>query len=391
MNKKTIFLLPLDLKGKKQTRITPKFIRDVFNTDKVEVLPEHLQKKKKNIFTVELNRLIGKISEKNKNPELKKESIAEEVVEKPVEQEIIKPELVKEEVPVVVNSNLPQIDESYTLLNKIYAGDNSLENADLYLQSIFQTYKIKSYSLFYFEPHTFTYYPIFSQGLSEKARTNLLFQRGDKFIQNKKEGFIHLYFQPVLLNDIFFKKKFSPQELTQFSSIVLKFLDTHTLPGLVTFFYDRDASPSQEEIEEICQKIDKDLEPLIPFLNSTFQKELDSKIDSFDFLRKIIHAINIQTNHFPDGFYFTKIKIANYLTVPEAISKKNTFLSLLKNYLLSKEGLIEISPYEFILITKENEVEKIMKFISENSKSEFEFKIKTRKYPDDGKNLYLYF
>ena len=60
MNKKTIFLLPLDLKGKKQTRITPKFIRDVYNTETAPVLPEHLQKKKKNIFTVELNRLIGK-------------------------------------------------------------------------------------------------------------------------------------------------------------------------------------------------------------------------------------------------------------------------------------------------------------------------------------------
>lgn len=390
MNKKTIFLLPLDLKEKKQTRITPKFIRDVFNTDKVEVLPEHLQKKKKNIFTVELNRLIGKISEKNKNPELKKETTEEEITEKQIEP-VKEPEVIAEEIPVAVNSNLPQIDESYNLLNKIYAGENSLENADRYLQSIFESYKIKSYSLFYFEPHTFTYYPIFSQGLSEKARTNLLFQRGDKFIQNRKEGFIHLYFQPVLLNDIFFKKKFSLQELTQFSSIVLKFLDAHKLPGLVAFFYDRDTSPSQEEIEDTCKRIDKDLEPLIPFLNSTFQKELDSKIDSFDFLRKIIHAINIQTNHFPDGFYFTKIKITNYLAVPDNISKKNTFLALLKNYLLSKEGLIEISPYEFILITKGNEVEKIMKFISENSKSEFEFKIKTRKYPDDGKNLYLYF
>ena len=73
MDKKTIFLLPLDLKGKKQTRITPKFIREIYNSDKKDILPEHLQKKKNNIFTLELNRLIGKISEKNKVPNKKEE------------------------------------------------------------------------------------------------------------------------------------------------------------------------------------------------------------------------------------------------------------------------------------------------------------------------------
>ena len=60
MDKKTIFLLPLDLKGKKQTRITPKFIREIYNSDKKDILPEHLQKKKNNIFTLELNRQIGR-------------------------------------------------------------------------------------------------------------------------------------------------------------------------------------------------------------------------------------------------------------------------------------------------------------------------------------------
>ncbi len=40
-----------------------------------EILPEHIQKKKNNIFTLELNRLIGKISEKNKNTTAKEEQI----------------------------------------------------------------------------------------------------------------------------------------------------------------------------------------------------------------------------------------------------------------------------------------------------------------------------
>ncbi len=362
MNKKTIFLLPLDLKGKKQTRITPKFIRDVYNADKVDVLPEHLQKKKKNIFTVELNRLIGKISEKNK-PNV-------------------------EAIQIAAKDVLP---ESFTILNKIYAGEDSILHANNYLKSMFQSYGIKAYSFFFYEQHTFTYFPVFAEGISERARTNLLFQSHDKFLQNRTEGYIHLYFQPVLINDIFFKKKLSIQEINNYSSIVLKFLDVHKLPGLIAFFYEKDINPGQDEIETLCEKIDKDIEPLVPFLNSVFQSELNTRLDSYDFLRKIIHGIHIQTRYFQNGFYFSKLQITNFLKVEDAQAKKKSFILMLKNHLLAKEGIIEISPNELIIITKENEVEKIMSYISENVKTDFQFKINSLKYPENGKNLYLYF
>jgi hypothetical protein len=58
---------------------------------------------------------------------------------------------------------------------------------------------------------------------------------------------------------------------------------------------------------------------------------------------------------------------------------------------IEKEGIIEISHNEIILLTKENEVEKVVNYLSENVKTEFQFKMNTRKYPDYGKNLYLYF
>ena len=170
MNKKTIFLLPLDLKGKKQTRITPKFIRDVYNTETAPVLPEHLQK---NIFTVELNRLIGKISEKNKAAEAKTDIPVEtELGATPLLPEIISEKVTETivEIESVANETLPAEDENFILLNKIYAKEDSIQNADKYLQAMFQSLGIQAYSFFYYEPHTFTYYPILSQGLSDREK-----------------------------------------------------------------------------------------------------------------------------------------------------------------------------------------------------------------------------
>ncbi len=398
MNKKTIFLLPLDLKGKKQTRITPKFIRDVYNTDKVEALPEHLQKKKKNIFTVELNRLIGKISEKNKNPESKQETQAVEETETsnllPMEDAIESIAIAPTEsveIPVTANNILPEDSNSFELLNKIYANENAEENADLFLKSLFEKLGIKAYSLFFYEPHTFTYYPIFANGLTERTKTNLLFQSHDKFLQNKQEGYIHLYFQPVLVNDIFFKKKLSTVEFTNFSSVVLKFLDSHNLPGLIAIFFERDAYPSPEEIELLSENIDKNIGGIIPFLNSHFESQKNARLDSFDFLRKIIHGIHIQAKNFDGEFYFTKIKITNFLEVEDAEAKKKSLMLMIKNHLLQKEGIINISHNELILLTKENEVEIILSYLSENVKTDFQFQVSALKYPDNGKNLYLYF
>jgi hypothetical protein len=398
MNKKTIFLLPLDLKGKKQTRITPKFIRDVYNTDKVEVLPEHLQKKKKNIFTVELNRLIGKISEKNKNPEAKKETQALEEIEIPVLPTVENPieAIVIASTPPVesihaANDSLPEDQNSFEFLNKIYADENAVENADLFLKSLFEKLGIKAYSLFFYEPHTFTYYPIFANGLTEKTKTNLLFQSHDKFLQNRQEGYIHLYFQPVLVNDIFFKKKLSPVEFTNFSSLLLKFLDSHNLSGLISIFFEKDANPSPDEIELLSKSIDKNIGNLIPFLNSHFESQKNARLDSFDFLRKIIHGIHIQAKNFEGEFYFTKIKITNFLEVEDAEAKKKSLVLMLKNHLLEKEGIINISHNETILLTKENEVGKILNYLSENAKTDFQFQVNALKYPDNGKNLYLYF
>ena len=266
MNKKTIFLLPLDLKGKKQTRITPKFIREVYNTEKKEILPEHIQKKKNNIFTLELNRLIGKISEKNKNTTAKEEQITS--IEKISE---VKTDSPTELTFSKVTTNFQQNQrKDFELLNKIYANQNPLENAKTYLEYIFATFEINAYSLFFYEPHTFTYYPTITNGISEKAKTNLLFQSNDKFLQNKSEGFVHLYFQPVLMNDIFFKKKLSPIEFSNYGSIFLKFLDKHNLPGLLSIFFSQDATPSSEDIEKLSIGIDKKIRATCTFFKFLF-------------------------------------------------------------------------------------------------------------------------
>ena len=176
MDKKTIFLLPLDLKGKKQTRITPKFIREIYNSDKKDILPEHLQKKKNNIFTLELNRLIGKISEKNKVPNKKEEL--------PEIENIRKTQTINE-TPIVLQEQVKSSLNKNEILNKIYSDNSPLENTENYLENFFHDLDIKAYSFFFYEPHTFTYYPVFCQGLSERAKMNLLFQSQDKFLQNK--------------------------------------------------------------------------------------------------------------------------------------------------------------------------------------------------------------
>ncbi|MBP6740889.1 MAG: hypothetical protein KA146_12905, partial [Leptospiraceae bacterium] len=90
-------------------------------------------------------------------------------------------------------------------------------------------------------------------------------------------------------------------------------------------------------------------------------------------------------------FYFTKLKITNFLEVEDAVTKKKSLVRMIKNHLLEKEGIIDMSYNEIIILTKENEVEKVVNYLSENVKTEFQFKMKTKKYPDNGKNLYLYF
>ncbi|HMV42680.1 MAG TPA: hypothetical protein PK079_18585 [Leptospiraceae bacterium] len=397
MDKKTIFLLPLDLKGIKQTRITPKFIREIYDPDKANKLPEHIEKKKKNIFTAELNRLIGKISEKNKAEKL--QELETKIDPNPTLEEmeeavalIENEEKEKEEVEVLPQEmeTLPK-SESLDLLNQIYLGQNAKENALKYLEAMFQTLGIKAYCVFFYEPHSYTYFPVFSNGLTEKAQTNLLFYANDRYIQNRTEGYTHLFFQPVLVNDIFFKKKLSPIEFNQFSSIILKFLDKQNLNGLIALFVDKYKAISEEEIDTLCNSIDKNIEPLVPFLNSYFESEKKERLDSFDFMRQVIHGIQIQSKNLGDEFYFTKLKITNFLSVEDAVNKKKQLIHLLKKHLLEKEGIIDFSHNEILLLTKENEGGKIIQYISENAQTDFQFEIFPLRYPDNGKNLYLYF
>ena len=382
MDKKTIFLLPLDLKGKKQTRITPKFIREIYNSDKKDILPEHLQKKKNNIFTLELNRLIGKISEKNKVPNKKEEL--------PEIENIRKTQTINE-TPIVLQEQVKSSLNKNEILNKIYSDNSPLENTENYLENFFHDLDIKAYSFFFYEPHTFTYYPVFCQGLSERAKMNLLFQSQDKFLQNKDKGFIHLFFQPVLINDIFFKKKLSNEEFDKYESLVLKFFDTYNLPGLLAVFYEKNKSPNPDDIQNLSRKIDTEIKPLVPFLNSYFQSKVNAKLDHYDILRKIIHTIRIQSKLLGENFYITKLEISNYRKVEDSASKKKDFLILLKNHLLKEEGLIDMNYNEVILLTKENEVEKIIQYLCENTKTELQFDLKSMKYTQNGKNLYLYF
>lgn len=395
MDKKTIFLLPLDLKGIKQTRITPKFIREIYDTEKANKLPEHIEKKKKNIFTAELNRLIGKIAEKNKAEKTQTKETAIDL--RPTPEELEEAVLLAEESEVKIvepvieaNDKLPDT-EAFHLLNKIYLNQNTIENANQYLQLLFNSLGIKAYSLFYYEPHSYAYYPVLSHGLSERAQTNLLFHSNDKFIQNRTEGYTHLFFQPVLVNDIFFKKKLSPIEFSNYSSIVLKFLDSHNLTGLVAIFFDRDANPTEEVIDNLAKAIDRNIEPLVPFLNSYFENEKSQRLDSFDFMRKVIHGIQIHSKDLGEEYYFTKLKIKNFLQIEDAVNKKAQLIHLLRKHLLEKEGIVNFSHNEILLLTKENVVGKIIQYISENAETDFQFEINPLKYPDNGKNLYLYF
>ncbi|MBK8394112.1 MAG: hypothetical protein IPL26_02560 [Leptospiraceae bacterium] len=381
MNKKNIFLLPLDLKGKKQTRITPKFIREVYNSEKKAILPEHIQKKKNNIFTVELNRLIGKISDKNKSSLPKDE---DQEREKKSATASSKESAQTYDLPINPNNK-------FSLLNKIYANQNPEVYANEFLSILFNSLGIKNYCIFFYEPHTYTYYPLLSEGISEQTKTNLLFQSNDKFLQNKSEGYVQLHFQPLLINDIFFKKKLSPKELSFYGSAFVKFLNTHNLMGLISILFEKDKHPNAEEIEKLSADIDLGLEPLVPFLNSHFQSAQKANIDSYDILRKNINAIRIQSQRLGiNTFYFSKLIIKNYTKVENPIEKKKNLTILLKNYLLPNEGLIEINHNIIALLTQNNEIKKIIKYISENTKTDFEFQIDVLKYPDYGKNLYLY-
>lgn len=347
-------MLPLDLLAQTKARISPKYIRDSVPSD-ILGSSELLEKKKKQIFTPELSKLIGKVSKKEPQP-------------------------ITEEKPPAEIPNF-----AYHTLLKIYSGKDREESVLHYIDSILKKYSINTYSVHLYENSSATFIPCLYKNLHQDTTKNLLFHKNDPYMENELQGYTIINFDSSLVSDTFFRKKFHESELVNYSGLIIRSLKDFNIEGLLVLFYENSFGEYLDDPVKFFQNFDILFQPIVPYLNERFTQEKITRMDFRDHFNHILDYIHVKLKSSTKSLYISKLTA----TENSSTDKKKIEIFYRKITQISGENtILKIAEDRFVILT-EDEPSQLMNSLTSEF-ADLKLNIRTLHYPTHGKNIYLY-
>lgn len=291
----SIFVLPFELKG--EGYISPAFLRDPEKFKTHAAVPPEIEKKRSEIFSSELQTLISKVNE----PQREKAIVpSEEVREKQTESE---PRTTTHHLTLGPGylkwlSSL-QIRDRRKILEVLdelgYGLESEYSFILKYYISVFSYLKLSGFAIHYYDRRNGSYSPFVTYGLKQRTSENMIFLYDDQYIGKESGSYSMIGITEERKTDRFFRKKFDPIDLESCISILTIPLSNFGIPfRFFLFFKD---PPTEENALEIENLIFHSLEPVIPAFEEYDRKILGELFrDKRDVVSSRIHLMRIATD-----------------------------------------------------------------------------------------------
>lgn len=375
MKRKHIYLLPFEIEGK--GFITPSTLKSGKQAKRAEddplqneLYPDEIRKKRNEIFNNELEAVIGKV----------------------VGQDIDGMTQIEKDMDIWLKNNLPD-DRTFAICENIYFRKKIYpENIAKVLTEHLKIHEIHSFAVILLNEKSGCYFPVIYNGIDDLTAINLVFTFECEYLQ-EADGIIKI--DNELKENVFFKKKFSPNDLKRFSGIEAIRLNEIGLECYCLLFHESlDAHNKIETSPNLTKEIKNDLlinliTPLIPALNQ-IHSELN-QIQNNDNQLLLINVFNSFRQFIYNGktkCLIHKINIINFHQIENGSAVKHEVMKALSLVLDRTNVIIENKVDGFILLTRTIEKRDLLTIIQNQN---IQYQLETLRFPENGKNLFSYF
>lgn len=379
----SIFVLPFELKG--EGHISPAFLRDPEKFKVHAVVPPEIEKKRSEIFSSELQNLISKVNE----PQKEKTIVPSEEIRN------IQPEPEKSTHHLALGpgymkwlSSL-QIRDRRKILEVLdelgYGLESEYSFILKYYVSVFSYLKLSGFAIHYYDRRNGSYSPLVTYGLKQRTAENMIFLYDDQYIGKESGSYSMIGITEERKTDRFFRKKFDPIDLESCISILTIPLSNFGIPfRFFLFFKD---PPTEENALEIENLIFHSLEPVVPAFEEYDRKILGELFrDKRDVVSSRIHLMRIATDgergitkSFRIEFHGKDFKKL------ESLRKKA--MSQLSEIIGPEDMCFGIGVGSFGLYTRKDLEEQVRSLLDQTGTA---YDMVVDVYPANGKNLFTY-
>ena len=362
-----IFILPFDLKARDINNkfISPGFIKEcsVELQSKTGLNP-FIEKKRSKIFNPELSKLIEKVTGVKESDSLNTK--------------------LANFIPSVSKDN-------YGFFHTLFVEGDEKTGLSRYIENILKNTDFSIFCIHLLNEYTNCYEPILFSGLTDVEVSNYIFVEGDKIFSDKQQDFEMIRFDEENRNNPFFEKKFSSNLFKTYQGLYISFKKYADVKISISLFFHPQTKRDNTIITQIFSEIEFSLSGLYPAYKK-IQDSMVPVVPENNFLEELVQEVIHFTKNGSRACYFTKITIQSSTITPNFNTIKLTLVSELDSLLHGEYNkIIEYSYNEIIILSTENCIAEVRERTKEVLGTDISYALSNLRYPDEGRNLYLYF